>query len=249
MKKHIPNFITLLNLLSGVIAIVLATQNQLEFAAYFVFAGIIFDFFDGFFARILHVKSDLGVQLDSLADMVTSGVAPGIVMFQLLRNASSDWHMADYFTDFKEMNFLPFLGLLITLAAAYRLAKFNIDDRQDHDFIGLPTPALTLFVVSLPLISIYGNQEWTMSMVKDSYFLIATTLLGSFLMNSELSMFSLKLSSLSIKDNWIQYILLAFSILFMIWLHIAAIPFIILLYIVLCITASFKGNKEKKVLF
>ncbi|HIP48195.1 MAG TPA: phosphatidylserine synthase [Lutibacter sp.] len=247
MKKHIPNFITLLNLLSGVIAIILATQNQLEYAAYFVFAGIIFDFFDGFIARILHVKSELGVQLDSLADMVTSGVAPGIVMFQLLRNASSDWHMTDYFTDFKEMNFLPFLGLLITLSAAYRLAKFNIDDRQDHDFIGLPTPALTLFVVSLPLISIYGNHEWTMNMVQDSYFLIATTLLGSFLMNSELSMFSLKLSSISIKDNWIQYILLAFSLLFMIWLHIASIPFIIIFYIVLCIIDSFMGNSQKTI--
>lgn len=244
MKRHIPNFITLLNLLSGVIAIIFATQNQLEYAAYFVFAGIIFDFFDGFFARILHVKSELGVQLDSLADMVTSGVAPGVIMFQLLRNASSDWQMTDYLTDFKEMNFLPFLGLLITLSAAYRLAKFNIDDRQDHNFIGLPTPALALFVVSLPLITIYGNHEWTMNMVKGSYFLIATTLLGSFLMNSGLSMFSLKLSSLSIKENRLQYILFLFSLVLMIWLHIAAIPFIILLYVLLCISASFIGDKE-----
>ena len=142
---------------------------------------------------------------------------------------------------------MPFLGLIITLSAAYRLAKFNIDDRQDHNFIGLPTPALTLFVVSLPLISIYGNHEWTMNMVKDTYFLIATTVLGSFLMNSELSMFSLKLSSISIKDNWIQYILLAFSLLFMIWLHIASIPFIIILYIVLCIIDSFMGNSQKTI--
>lgn len=243
MKKYIPNFITLLNLLSGVIAILFATQNELEYAAYFVFAGIIFDFFDGFFARILQVKSEIGVQLDSLADMVSSGVAPGIVMFQLLRNASSDWYMTDYLTDFREMNFLPFLGLLITLSAAYRLAKFNVDDRQEHDFIGLPTPALSLFVVSLPLISIYGNHEWTMHMVQDSYFLIATTLLGSFLMNSELSMFSLKISSISLKDNFLQYVLLSFSLLLMIWLHIAAIPFIILLYIVLCVSDSFFGNK------
>lgn len=244
MKKYIPNFITLLNLLSGVIAIIFATQNQLDYAAYFVFAGIVFDFFDGFFARILHVKSELGVQLDSLADMVTSGVAPGVVMFQLLRNASSDWQMVDYFTDFKEMDFLPFLGLLITLSAAYRLAKFNIDDRQNHDFIGLPTPALTLFVVSLPLISMYSNHEWTMNMVHDPYFLVATTLLGSFLMNSELSMFSLKLSSFSIKDNSLQYILLAFSLLLMFWLRIAAIPFIIMLYVILCVSDSLFGKNE-----
>jgi len=245
MKKHIPNFITLLNLLSGVLAIVFATQNQLEYAAYFVFAGIIFDFFDGFVARLLHVSSELGVQLDSLADMVTSGVAPGIVMFQLIRNSDADWHMIDYLSDFRNISFLPFVGLLITLAAAYRLAKFNIDDRQEHDFIGLPTPALTIFIVSLPLISLYGNHEWTMNMVQDSYFLIATTLLGSFLMNSELRMFSLKFKNISLKDNLLKYIFLILSLLLSIVLHIAAIPFIIMLYVIICIVTSFFSERLK----
>jgi len=244
MKKHIPNFITLLNLASGVIAILFATQNNLELAAYFIFLGIIFDFFDGFVARLLHAQSELGVQLDSLADVVTSGVAPGIVMFQLLRNADADWSMTDYLAHFKEINFLPFLGIVLTLAAAYRLAKFNIDDRQNHDFIGLPTPALTLFVVSLPLISIYGTHEWAMNLVKDPYFLIVTTILGSILMNTNLRLFSLKFANYSLKDNWVKYLFLAITLLLIILLQISAIPIIIIVYILLSVGKNLFGNKN-----
>jgi len=238
MKKHIPNFITLLNLASGVIAILFATQNQLEYAAYFVFAGIIFDFFDGFAARLLHVKSELGLQLDSLADMVTSGVAPGIVLFQLLRNTVSSTDTASFLLNTN--NYLPFLGLLITLAAAYRLAKFNIDDRQGVDFIGLPTPALTIFIVSLPLVIIYGKQEWAIALVKNSYFLIAIAFVGSYLMNSEIRMFSLKFSDFSIKNNLLKYLFLFLCLVLLITMQISAIPFTILLYIVLSTVVNYE---------
>jgi CDP-diacylglycerol--serine O-phosphatidyltransferase len=244
MKKHIPNFITLLNLASGVIAILFATQNQLEYAAYFVFLGIVFDFFDGFVARLLHEQSELGVQLDSLADMVTSGVAPGIVMFQLLRNADSDWEMLDYLKNFKEMNFLPFFGILIILAAAYRLANFNIDDRQHNDFVGLPTPALTLFILSLPLISNYGRFEWAMDLVKDHYFLLVVTFLGSILMNSNISLFSLKFSSLSLKENAIKYIFLAIALLLIIMFQVTAIPIIIIVYLLMAMVNNFIGTNK-----
>lgn len=244
MKKHFPNFITLLNLASGVIAILFASQNYLELAAYFVFFGIIFDFLDGFVARLLHAQSELGVQLDSLADMVTSGVVPGIVMFQLLRNADADWSMTNYLSDFKDIDYLPFLGIVITLAAAYRLAKFNIDDRQDHDFIGLPTPALTLFIVSLPLISIYGTHEWVMNLVKDPYFLIVTTILGSILMNVNMRLFSMKFTNFSFKDNWIKYLFLALTILLILFSQISAVPIIIITYVILSVLYNFFGSKS-----
>lgn len=231
MKKHIPNFITLLNLASGIIAILFATQDQLEYAAYFVFLGIIFDFIDGFVARLLDVQSELGVQLDSLADVVTSGVAPGIIMFQLLHNTDTDWLMTDYLNHSKDINFLPFLGILVSLAAAYRLAKFNIDKRQHHGFIGLPTPALSLFIVTLPLISIYGKYEWAMNLVKDLYFLIIVVILGSILMNSNLSLFSLKFSNYKVKGNEVKYIFLLLSIILLLIMHVTAIPTLVLLYI------------------
>ncbi len=246
MKKHIPNFITLLNLSSGVIAILFATQNQLEYAAYFVFLGIIFDFFDGFVARLLHEQSELGVQLDSLADVVTSGVAPGIVMFQLLRNTDSDWEMLDYLKSFREMDFLPFLGIVITLAAAYRLANFNIDDKQSHDFIGLPTPAFTSFIMSLPLISNYSTFEWSMNLVKDQYFLIVVTLLGSILMNSNLSLFSLKFTSFNLKENSVKFLFLLVSIVLFLTLKVTAIPLIIIFYIALSVGNNLVGKNTKK---
>ena len=245
MKKHIPNCITLLNLTAGVIAILFASQNHLEQAAYFVFLGIIFDFFDGFVARLLKVQSQLGVQLDSMADMVTSGVVPGIVMFQLLLNSDADWSMTNYLSNFPNMNYVPFLGILLTLSAGYRLAKFNIDDRQDLDFIGLPTPALSLFVLSLPLISIHETQIWVLRLVRNPLFLIGTTLLGSFLMNANLSLFSLKFYNYTLKDNWEKYLFLLISIILMLVLQITAVPIIIVTYILLSVLNNLVVAKIK----
>ena len=233
MKRMLPNIITLLNLASGVVAVLFAAQNELVFAAYFILAGIIFDFFDGFVARILHVQSELGVQLDSLADMVTSGVAPGIIMFQLLRHAETDWSMTDYLSNFNQIDFLPFLGIVITLAAAYRLAKFNIDENQTHDFIGVPTPAMTLFVLSIPIITQYGQHQWAKQMLSSHLFLIIVVLLGSFLMNANISLFSLKFKTTSLKDNAVKYVLIVLSVLLLIVFRVTAIPLIILLYILL----------------
>jgi len=243
MKKHIPNLITLLNLASGIIAILFAIQDQLEYAAYFVFLGIIFDFFDGFVARILGVQSELGVQLDSLADVVTSGVAPGIVMFQLLHNVDTDWLMTDYLHPSKDINFLPFVGIIVSLAAAYRLAKFNIDNRQHYGFIGLPTPAFSIFIVSLPLVSSYGNHEWAMHLVKNHYFLIVVVLLGSYLMNSNLALFSLKFSNYQFKENAVKYIFIVLTIILLAVLKVTAIPFLIILYILVSTANNLVAKK------
>lgn len=231
MKQNIPNFITLLNLFSGCIAVVFAVMNQLEFAAVFMFLGILFDFLDGFAARILKVSSELGVQLDSLADMVTSGVVPGIVMFQLLNMAQKGGWNLDVFGMHSEVGILPLFGFLITLASAYRLANFNLDENQVASFRGLPTPANALLVVSLPLILLNQNNEIVNGLILNQWFLIGFTILSVFLLNSKIELFALKFKGTDFKENGIKYLFLIGSLVLLLTLKFLAIPAIITLYI------------------
>ncbi|NQW36076.1 MAG: CDP-alcohol phosphatidyltransferase family protein [Flavobacteriales bacterium] len=242
VKQQIPNGLTLLNLLSGLVAVLFAAIGELEMAAYFVFLGIFFDYFDGFAARLLNVQGELGKQLDSLADVVTSGVVPGIVMFQLLRQ-SLELQDVIWFTSLEKMTWLPFIGLIITLASAYRLANFNIDTRQTDSFIGLPTPALTLFVLSLPLILVYQPNQFIISLIENQYVLIAITLIGSYLMNANIAMFALKFKSFKLKENYVKYIFLAISLLLLGLLQFIAIPIILIIYIVISILDSLLTKK------
>lgn len=228
MKKYIPNLITLSNLLCGTVAIVFAVRGTIDWAALFVAIGIFLDFFDGFFARLLHVKSEIGLQLDSLADMVTSGVVPGIVMFQLLSNSTYVLQTEETFA-----MLLPYVGFLITLASAYRLANFNIDTRQTSGFIGLPTPANTMFILSLPLILQYQPTELFDSLLHNMWVLLGITLLSAYLLNAEIALFALKFSDYSFKNNALKYIFLALCVILLLSLKIIAIPLIILLYIIL----------------
>ena len=228
MKKYVPNLITLSNLLCGTVAIVFAVRGAIDWAALFVAIGIFLDFFDGFFARLLHVKSEMGLQLDSLADMVTSGVVPGIVMFQLLNNSTYVLQTEGTFA-----MLLPYVGLLITLASAYRLANFNIDTRQTSGFIGLPTPANTMFILSLPLILQYQPTELFDSLLHNMWVLLGITLLSAYLLNAEIALFALKFNDYSFKNNALKYIFLALCVILLLSLKIIAIPLIILLYIIL----------------
>ena len=229
----------------------LAVSNKLIEAALFVLIGIFFDFFDGLVARLLNVQTELGKQLDSLADMVTSGVVPGIVMFQLFMRAShKDWtdglscEIGDW-VSFEQtetmlwfgtrIHLLPFLGLLLTLAAAYRLANFNIDERQIATFIGLPTPAMTLFILSLPLILAYSTNDFIKDILLNKYVLIAITILFSILMNAEIPLFSLKFKDFSFKTHFIELFFILLSVVLLVWLKTIAIPAIILLYVLLSI--------------
>ena len=189
MKKHIPNLITLGNLFCGTIATIFAVQGNFVAAGLFVVIGIFLDFFDGFAARLLHVSGELGKQLDSLADMVTSGVVPGIIMFHLL-NQSNFENVDSQFMNERisfsiashdyQFTWISYIGLLLTLGACYRLAKFNIDTRQSESFIGLPTPAMSLFVISLPLIQEYASVEWAQNLISNNYFLILNYQLALF---------------------------------------------------------------------
>lgn len=248
LKKHIPNFITMLNLFAGSIAVIFAVQGNLVMAAIFVAVGIFFDFFDGFAARILDVKSELGLQLDSLADMVTSGLVPGIVMFQLLIQALpgkesgvGEWSSGD---DLLAWDFpvLALIGLFITLASGYRLAKFNIDERQTDSFIGLPTPANALLVLSLPLILVFHPHPDILAVIYNPWFLIGLTLFSCFMLNAEVPLFALKFDSWSFAENKLRYFFIALCVVLIVWLQFIAIPVVIVLYVLLSLVFGKKNH-------
>ena len=242
MKRHIPNLLTLGNLLCGTIATIFAVKGDFVGAAILVVTGIVFDFFDGFAARMLNVQGELGKQLDSLADMVTSGVVPGIVMLQLLISALNV-DAASYFgIDMYGAtgSNLPYIGLFLTLGACYRLAKFNIDTRQSDSFIGLPTPAMTLFVISLPIIAEYSNQLFFIDLINNQYFLIVITLLLTFLMNAEIPLFALKFKTFGLKENALKYIFLLLAVILLIVLKFVAVPLIIIFYVGLSVFNNLK---------
>jgi CDP-diacylglycerol--serine O-phosphatidyltransferase len=237
MKQHIPNVLTLLNLFCGSIAVILTLNDNFVLAALFVFLGIFFDFFDGFAARKFNVSSELGLQLDSLADMVTSGLVPGLITYKLLLlttgnsvNSENTWSSGSDWMDFSFIG-LPLFGLLITLSSAYRLAQFNIDEEQQSYFKGLPTPANTLLIISLPLILEFQNNDLINAMILNKWFLIGLTILSSYLLNSNIKLFALKFKDFSFKGNSIRYIYIILSIVLLIVLKFAAIPLIILVYI------------------
>ena len=237
MKKFIPNALTLLNLLCGSIAVIFVVNTNFVTAAFFVFLGIFFDFFDGFAARKLKVQSELGVQLDSLADMVTSGLVPGMIMYKLLDLSQVSWVeiTSSSILNFKEISLMPLLGLAITLASAYRLAKFNIDEDQQTYFKGLPTPANTLLIVSLPLILEFQNNDAINAVILNKWFLIVLTILSCYLLNSNIKLFALKFKDYNFKNNATRYIFIILCIVLLIVLQFVAIPVIILLYIIMSI--------------
>jgi CDP-diacylglycerol--serine O-phosphatidyltransferase len=240
-KKHIPNIITLLNLLSGTIAVYFAVKDTLILASLFILLGIFFDFFDGLVARLLNVQGELGKQLDSLADVVTSGVAPGFILFQLLQKSIHvQWENElsceiGNWVSFNEyhLHWVPFLGLIVTLAAAFRLAKFNIDTRQTDSFIGLPTPAAALVVLSLPLILAYSDITTAHLIIESTWFLLVLSIFLSYLMNAEIKLFSLKFKNFTWKSNKVIYFFLLLAIILVIILKVIAIPLIIFCYVLI----------------
>ncbi len=252
IKKQIPNLFTILNLFSGIIAVIMAATDKLIEAAFFVFLGIFFDFFDGFFARKFNVTGEFGKQLDSLADMVTSGVVPGIVMFQLILFSAKESYFMELsceignWNSFEESKFylLPLIGLIIPLASAFRLAKFNLDERQTSSFIGLPTPALAIFIVSLPLIIEYSNYDVLIKLLQNKYLLIFITLLGSYLLNAEIPLFALKFKNYQLADNKVRYAFLFLSILLFAIFKIVAIPIVIILYIFISVIDNMRKKNK-----
>lgn len=248
LKRHVPNFITILNLLCGAIATIFAVQGNLIMAALFVALGIFFDFFDGLAARALDVKSEIGLQLDSLADMITSGLVPGIVMFQLIVRAlpgealtATEWEASGNWLQF-DFPILALFGLLIAAASGYRLAKFNIDERQTDSFIGLPTPANALLILSLPLILAFQPHPWAVSLILNEWFLLGLTVMSCYMLNAEVPLFALKFSDWSFNKNKLRYLFIAFCLLMIVIFQFIAIPLIILSYVL--VSLVFPDRKE-----
>lgn len=225
MKKHIPNTITCLNLFSGCIGVLMALKGDYMATAYCVLASGIFDFFDGMVARLLHVKSNIGKELDSLADMVSFGFLPGAILYMLLSEV------------FIEQPLFAYLGFIVTIFSALRLAKFNLDERQTTDFIGLNTPMNTFYVLSLPFIA-----EKYPDIVLNPFFLLISIALTSFLLVSEIRLFSMKLSSLAWSENKFKFIFVILAVVLFAAFQFVALPLILLSYILLSLL-HFQGLK------
>ncbi len=231
IKKHIPNTITCLNLISGCIATYWAFHGDYQLALLFIVIGAVFDFFDGMSARLLHVSSDIGKELDSLADDITFGFAPSAIVFSFL----SSFHI--------HLPLVPFLAFVIAAFSALRLAKFNLDERQTLGFIGLPTPANALFwgalIVSLDM------QTWFEPYQQPSYWLyivLALIPVSCWLLVSEIPMFALKFKTWGWKGNEVKYVFLLTCIPLLLFLGISGLAAIIAWYVILSL-ATVKREK------
>ena len=221
MSKHIPNLLTISNLICGCIALYFTFKGELVFTAYLVSLAAIFDFMDGAAARLLNVSNPLGKELDSLADMVSFGLVPGAIVFYLLEESP----LSQY----------SFMALIIPIFSAYRLAKFNIDENQNENFIGLPTPANCLVFISIPLITTFNSESTIAYLFEIPEILLIITILMSLALVSRINMFSLKFKNLKFQDNKFRFFIIIMSIILLTWLEFSAIPIIILLYIMMSI--------------
>lgn len=213
----IPNFITLGNLICGILGIIFVLEGNSFLGSMMIFGSLILDFLDGFIARLLNSGSEIGKQLDSLADVVSFGVLPSLIIFKILENLNAPG------------SYIPYFALILAAASALRLAKFNIDTRQSDSFIGLPTPANGMVVASFPLL--ISQSHWASPYIQNTLFLIFYVLLFSFLLNSEIYLIALKFKEFSIEKNKPKYILGAVSLILVLLLQFAAIPAIIIFYV------------------
>ncbi|WP_162417304.1 CDP-diacylglycerol--serine O-phosphatidyltransferase [Cyclobacterium roseum] len=223
LTKHIPNLITCLNLLAGMVGIHYVMVNGAVYGFYFILAAAIFDFFDGFAARMLGVHSEIGKQLDSLADLVTFGVLPSFIVFMLIQSSEGP-------------AYLPYIGFLIGIQSALRLAKFNIDERQTDRFIGLPTPANALFFSTLPLM---GQEMGILAGIwNNPWVLSALTLIFSYLLTAELPLLALKFKHFGWNQNESRYLMLLISLAGIIIWGWAGIPIAVVSYIFLSLISN-----------
>lgn len=226
--RHIPNALTSANLLCGVLGVIFIIQGKSAPAAYFVWAACVFDFLDGFAARWLRVSSPIGKELDSLADMVSFGVLPAIMVFQLIaQSATAEW--------------MPYSALLLAIFSALRLAKFNVDTRQTDSFIGVPTPANALFITALPFV-----PEGFNGFLTNPWALVGIVALFSFLMVSPFELLALKFKHFRWAGNQLRFIFVALSLLLVLWWGAASLVPIILIYVVLSLTTRAWTSAQPK---
>ena len=228
IKQHIPNAITCGNLVSGCMSILFIACGMPVKAAVMIFVAGLFDFFDGFAARLLHAKSAIGADLDSLADVVSSGVAPGFIMYWMMVHAAD---LPD--VSWLGISVLPCLAFLLPVFSAIRLAKFNNDDTQKTSFRGLPAPGMAIFVASLPLaLSQVGHlTDGTLGY----WACLGITLVFSFMMVSRLRFFSFKMKSAKWKGNEVRWIFLIVAVAAVAVFRLVALPFVMVLYMLLSV--------------
>jgi CDP-diacylglycerol---serine O-phosphatidyltransferase len=225
MRKHIPNAVTCLNLLSGCIGIVMAFNSQLTYAGYAIFLAGALDFIDGFLARLLNSYSEMGKELDSLADVVSFGVLPSVIIYQLFQEAPQLGMLSHY---------INYSAFFIAIFSALRLAKFNIDTRQEENFIGLPTPANAILIASLPFI-VSGQSMFLRDYILNAFFLFILSLGMGILLVMEVPLMSLKFKNLNVSDNLYRYILIILAVILILIFKFVAVPVVIFLYILLSI--------------
>lgn len=226
MKKQIPNLLTLLNLISGFIAIIMIMKGELRISVWLISASLLFDFGDGLAARLLNAYSEIGLQLDSLADLVSFGVAPGLLMYRMIASAGGAESIAGY---------LPFISILIPAFGALRLARFNIDKAQSDHFRGLPTPGTAFFIISLVFASEYGESQLIEGLLDSRLVLSFLAALFASLMITGIPMFSFKFRHLRFKGNELRIVFIGSCILLIAGAGFASLPLIIILYIVVSI--------------
>jgi CDP-diacylglycerol--serine O-phosphatidyltransferase len=248
MKKHIPNAITTLNLLCGCLAITNAFTGELYISSILIFVATILDFMDGAAARILKVSHPLGEQLDSLADMISFGLAPGIILFQFVKHLNT----VNESPILTESPWLFYLALIIPLFSAFRLAKFNIDTRQTEGFFGLATPANAGFFIFIVLVYFYPDlpqiihtKNIVLPIISNPITMLILGIIFSFLLISEIPMVSLKAKSLRWTGNELRFTFLGLFFLLFILLNITAFPVILLIYIIWSTILSFSAKKQK----
>lgn len=237
IKQYVPNALTTLNLISGLISITLVFEGKPAQASIFIFIAAIFDYLDGTAARLLKAYSELGKQLDSLADVVSFGVAPGLLIFQMLSiNCTGSCNILE------RLHITPYFALLIPVCSAFRLAKFNIDLRQEVNFIGLPTPANALFFASIPLVLYVQPGLFSILHIpgmvdffSNTRILTILTVFFSYLMISDFRIFSMKFKSKKWQGNQLRYIFLMISLALVLLFFINSIPIIIALYVLMSI--------------
>jgi CDP-diacylglycerol---serine O-phosphatidyltransferase len=230
--KHIPNFITSLNLVSGFVAIIFAANGSLVTASWFILAAMVFDFLDGFSARMLKAYSDIGKELDSLADVVSFGVAPALIIYHLLNASLSVIVYPATTMDTALIISIMLIPAIMPVCGAIRLAIFNLDSTQSTTFKGLPIPANALAVISVVIATHFSHSPLFASATGSPIFLIILTIILSLLMVSRIPLLSLKFKNLKLKGNEGRYILVGLVIIGYILFGINSIPFIIPVYII-----------------
>ena len=243
MKRHIPNAFTATNLFFGMIALVFVLTDNLTGAAIAVSISLIMDFFDGFVARALNVHGPMGKELDSLADMVTFGAVPGMIMAKLIMESTGGSFPP---AEIQFSNGFPWflIGFLVTVFSALRLAKFNLDERQSDAFYGVPTPAMTILIFSFWMITAWSPDFFLGKFLSNQWVLIIVSLIASWLLVADVRLLALKFKNFSVKDNLFRFILIASSIILIAIFQYIAIPFVILLYLLLSLIDNMMNKAE-----